>query len=109
MRISLLLTILVFSLFGTAYADTHSITTQEIIQNDEKINNFDLIIDTIKSIFNLVYNLEDNSKLEQWASQVIQDKAQRTEDKINSQLGITQDTSKIKVESDKILNPVKEA
>lgn len=108
MRISLLLAILAFSLFGTAYADTHSITTQ-IIQNDEKTNNFvDLIIDTIKAIFNLVYNLEDNPKLEQWASQVIQDRAQRTEDKINSQLGITQDTSKIKVESDKILNPVKE-
>lgn len=109
MRVSLLLAILVFSLFGTAYADTHSITTQEIIQNDEKTNNFvDLIIDTIKSIFNLVHNLEDNPKLEQWASQVIQDRAQRTEDKINSQLGITQDTSKIKVESDKILNSVKE-
>jgi len=109
-RISLLLAILVFSLFGTAYADTHSITTQETIQNDEKTNNFvDLIIDTIKSIFNLVYNLEDNPKLEQWASQVIQDRAQRAEDKINSQLGITQDTSKITVESDKILNSVKES
>src|SRR3989344_2059979 len=108
-RISLLLAILVFSLFGTAYADIYSITTQEIIQNDEKTNNFvDLIIDTIKSIFNLVYNLEDNPKLEQWASQVIQDRAQRAEDKINSQLGITQDTSKITVESDKILNSVKE-
>ncbi len=93
MRISLPLAILVFSLFGPAYADTHSITTQEIIQDDGKTNNFvDLIIDTIKSIFNLVYNLEDNLKLEQWVNQVIQDRAQRTEDKINSQLGITQDT-----------------
>jgi hypothetical protein len=110
-RISLLLSILVFSVLGTAYADTYteSITTQEIIQNDEKTNIFvDLIIDTMKSIFDLVYNLEDNPKLEQWASQVIQDRAQRTEDKINSQLEITQDISKIKVESDKIFNPVKE-
>ena len=111
MRISLLLSILVFSLLGTAYADTYTepVVTQEIILNDEKTNTFvDFIINTMNSIFDLVYNLEDNTKLEQWGSQVIQDRAQRTEDKINSQLGITQDISKIKAESDKILNPIKE-
>jgi hypothetical protein len=59
----------------------------------------------MNSIFDLVNNLQDNSRLEQWGNQVIQDNAQRTEDKINSQLGITHDISKIRAESDKILNP----
>ena len=110
MRISLLLSILVFLLLDTAYADTYtdSVATQEIILNDEKTNTFvDFIINTMNSIFGLLYNLEDNPKLDQWANQVIQDRSQRTEDQINSQLGITHDISKIKAESDKILNPVK--
>ena len=41
---------MVFSLLGTAYADTHAepVATQEIIQNDEKTNRFvDFIIDTM--------------------------------------------------------------
>lgn len=105
---AVLLSILVFSLLGTAYADTNigPMTTQKTIQNDEKTNIFvDFIINTMNSIFGLVHDLQDNSKLEQWGNQIIQDSAQRTEDKINSQLGITHDISKIKTESDKILNP----
>lgn len=108
MKVLLLLSIMALSLLGTAYADTHaeSIVTQEIIQNNEKTNTFvDFIINTMNSIFDLVNNLQDNSRLEQWGNQVIQDNAQRTEDKINSQLGITHDISKIRAESDKILNP----
>jgi len=96
------------SLLGTVYADTYaeSVITQEIIQNDEKTNSIvDFIINTMNSIFDMVNNLQDNSRLEQWGNQIIQDNAQRTEDKINSQLGITHDISKIRAESDKILNP----
>ncbi len=99
---------MVFSLLGTAYADTQTepVATQEIIQNDEKTNSFvDFIIDTMNSIFGLVYDLQDNPKLNQWGNQVIQDSAQRTQDQLDSQLGITHDISKIKAESDKILNP----
>lgn len=99
---------MVFSLLGTAYVDTHAepVATQEIIQNDEKTNRFvDFIIDIMNSIFGLVYDLQDNPKLNQWGNQVIQDSAQRTQDQLDSQLGITHDISKIKAESDKILNP----
>jgi DNA-binding MltR family transcriptional regulator len=99
---------MVFSLLGTAYADIHTkpVAIQEIIQNDENTNSFvDFIIDTINSIFGLVYDLQDNPKLNQWGNQVIQDSAQRTQDQMDSQLGITHDISKIKAESDKILNP----
>jgi len=99
---------MVFSLLGTAYADTQAepVAIQQIIQNDEKANSFvDFIIDTMNSIFGLVYDLQDNPKLNQWGNQVIQDSAQRTQDQLNSQLGITHDISKIKAESDKILNP----
>lgn len=99
---------MVFSLLGTAYADTQAepVATQEIIQNNEKTNRFvDFIIDTMNSIFGLVYDLQDNPKLNQWGNQVIQDSVQRTQDKLDSQLGITHDISKIKAESDKILNP----
>ena len=104
----LLLSIIVFSLLGTAYADTHAepVVIQQIIQNDEKINSFvDFIIDAMNSIFGLGYDLQDNPKLNQWGNQVIQDSAQRTQDQLDSQLGITHDISKIKAESDKILNP----
>ena len=52
-----------------------------------------------------MYDLQDNPKLNQWGNQVIQDSAQRTQDKLDSQLGITHDIYKIKAESDKILNP----
>jgi len=38
----------------------------------------DFIIDTMNSIFGLVYGLQDNPKLNQCGSQVIQDSAQRT-------------------------------
>ena len=99
---------MVFSLLGTAYADTQAepVAIQQIIQNDEKANSFvDFIIDTMNSIFGLVYDLQDNPKLNQWGNQVIQDSAQRTQDQLNSLLGITHDISKIKAESDKILNP----
>jgi len=102
------LSIMTLSLLGTVYADTYaeSVITQEIIQNDEKTNSIvDFIINTMNSIFDMVNNLQDNSRLEQWGNQIIQDNAQRTEDKINSQLGITHDISKIRAESDKILNP----
>ena len=105
---TLLLSIMAFSLLGTAYADTQAkpVATQEIIQNDEKTNIFvDFIIDTMNSIFGLVYDLQDNPKLNQWGNQVIHDSAQRTQDQLDSQLGITHDISKIKAESDKILNP----
>ena len=64
-------------------------------------------MDTMNSIFHLVYDLQDNSRLEQWGNQIIQDSAQRTEDKINAQLGTTEDISKIKTESEKILNHIK--
>jgi hypothetical protein len=99
---------MVFSLLGTAYADTQAepVAIQQIIQNDEKTNSFvDFIIDTMNSIFGLVYDLQDNPKLNQWGNQVIQDSAQRTQDQLDSQLGITHDIYKIKAESDKILNP----
>jgi len=99
---------MVFSLLGTAYADTQAepVAIQQIIQNDEKTNSFvDFIIDAMNSIFGLVYDSQNNSKLNQWGNQVIQDSAQRTQDQLNSQLGITHDISKIKAESDKILNP----
>jgi len=98
---------MVFSLLGTAYADTlEPVAIQQIIQNDEKTNSFvDFIIDAMNSIFGLVYDSQNNSKLNQWGNQVIQDSAQRTQDQLNSQLGITHDISKIKAESDKILNP----
>jgi len=108
MKSSILLSIMTLSLLGTVYADTYaeSVITQEIIQNDEKTNSIvDFIINTMNSIFDMVNNLQDNSRLEQWGNQIIQDNAQRTEDKINSQLGITHDISKIRAESDKILNP----
>jgi len=99
---------MVFSLLGTAYADTQAepVAIQQIIQNDEKTNSFvDFIIDAMNSIFGLVYDSQNNSKLNQWGNQVIQDSAQRTQDQLDSQLGITHDISKIKAESDKILNP----
>ena len=105
---TLLLSIMVFSLLGTAYADTQvePVAIQQIIQNDEKTNSFvDFIIDAMNSIFGLVYDLQNNPKLNQWGNQVIQDSAQRTQDQLDSQLGITHDISKIKAESDKILNP----
>jgi hypothetical protein len=82
------------------------VATQKIIQNDEKTNIFvDFIIDTMNLIFGLVYDLQDNPKLNQCGSQVIQDSAQRTQEQMDSQLGITHDISKIKAELDKILNP----
>jgi hypothetical protein len=99
---------MVFSLLGTGYADTQAepVAIQQIIQNDEKTNSFvDFIIDAMNSIFGLVYDSQNNSKLNQWGNQVIQDSAQRTQDQLDSQLGITHDISKIKAESDKILNP----
>lgn len=99
---------MVFSLLGNAYADTQAepVAIQQIIQNDEKTNSFvDFIIDAMNSIFGLVYDSQNNSKLNQWGNQVIQDSAQRTQDQLDSQLGITHDISKIKAESDKILNP----
>lgn len=79
---------------------------KKIIQNDEKTNIFvDFIIDIMNSIFGLVYNLQNNPKLNQCGSQVIQDSAQITQEQMDSQLGITHDISKIKAELDKILNP----
>lgn len=64
----------------------------------------DLLIKTMNSIFNFLFNIEDNPRLEQWASDVIEDRVQRTEDKIYSQLEETQDISQIKTDSDKILH-----
>ncbi len=104
MRVSLLLSVIVLSLSCTVYANIYAepSATQKTIPNDEKTNIFvDLIMDTMNSIFHLVYDLQDNSRLEQWGNQIIQDSAQSTEDEINAQLGTTEDISKIKTEAEK--------
>jgi hypothetical protein len=60
---------------------TKPVATQKIIQNDEKTNIFvDFIIDAMNSIFGLVYDLQNNFKLNQRGSQVIHDSAQRTQE-----------------------------
>ena len=83
-------------LSGTAYTDINidSVTTQKIIPNDEKTNiGVDFIIDTMNSIFQTVYNLQNNLKLEQLGNQIIQDSAKMTEEQVNSQLVITKSIS----------------
>ena len=79
---------------------------EKILTLQEITDFVDLIIGTMNTIFALVYELEDDPRLEQWASDVIQDRVERTQDKIYSQLETTQDISQLRAESDKILNPI---
>jgi len=78
---------------------------EKILTSQETTNFVDLIINIMTSLFSLVYELEEDPRLQQWASDIIQDRVQKTQDKIFSQLETTQDISELKAESNKLLNP----
>ena len=87
MRLSLLWSILLIPLLGTAYAEIES-NSEYIAIVDSSLDDFiDMIINTMNPIFDLVFNLQNNERLQQWGYEVIQKQAGITEKQITGQLG----------------------
>ncbi len=83
----LLLLIMLVSLLGTAYADTHS-NSDYLTAFDDSLDNFiDMIINTMNPILDLAFNLQNNERLQQWGYDIIQKQADVTEKQITDKLG----------------------
>lgn len=87
MRLSLLWSILLVPLLGTAYADTDSNPYYFTSVGNSLDDLIDMVINTMNPIFDLVFNLQDNEKLQQWGNMIIQKQAEVTEKQITGQLG----------------------
>ena len=87
MRLSLLWAILLVPLLGTAYADADSNPDYFISVGNSLDGLIDMIINTMNPIFDLVFNLQDNERLQQWGDEIIQKQAEVTEKQITGQLG----------------------
>lgn len=87
MRLSLLGSILLVPLLGTAYADVDSNPEYFISVGNSLDGLIDMIINTMNPIFDLAFNLQDNERLQQWGHEIIQKQADRTEKQITGQLG----------------------
>lgn len=87
MRFLLLWVILLVPLVGTAYADVDSNLNYVNTVSDSLDGFIDMIINTMNPIFNLVFNLQNNERLQQWGDEIIQKQADMTEKQITDQLG----------------------
>ncbi len=85
MRLSLLWSILLVPVIGTAYADSNS---DYVATVSNSLDSFiDMIINTMNPIFDLAFNLQNNERLQQWGHEIIQKQADVTEKQITNQLG----------------------
>lgn len=85
MRLSLLWSILLVPLLGTAYADSNP---DYFISVGNSLDGLiDMIINAMNPIFDLAFNLQDNERLQQWGDEIIQKQAKMTEKQITGQLG----------------------
>lgn len=87
MRLSLLWSILLVPLLGTAYADTDSNPDYFISVGNSLDGLIDMIINTMNPIFDLAFNLQNNERLQRWGDEIIQKQADVTEKQITNQLG----------------------
>ncbi len=79
MRLSLLVMLLVIP-FATAFAESQT-------SNNPLDNLIDTIINTMTPIFDLVFNIQDNERLQQWGNGIIQKQVEITEKQVTKQLG----------------------
>jgi hypothetical protein len=78
-RLSLIL-VLALIPFANAFAEAQT-------SNNPLDDLVDAIINTMTPIFNLVFNLQNNERLEQWGESVIQKQVEITEKQVTNQLG----------------------
>ncbi len=80
-----LLIFLTFSVGNSAFAEIH--TDEDAFDEEGKEFLIELIIDTMDSIFELVFELVEEPAIQQWSERVLDNIAKNTVDMINSQLG----------------------